>query len=194
MMNYTSDFDLIEELWNEIDSAYKNRYYHNLDHLTFMLNELDDIKYKFIIKQINNIELSIFYHDIVYEFDAVDNEEKSANKAINCLLRCESIDLDTIREVNKMILATKNHYTEESYIEYFLDIDMLILASESDVYLKYAENIRKEYWFYLEYEYNIGRKNILNKMLKTPIFKSVYYHTRYETKAIENIKKELEAL
>lgn len=89
MMNYTSDFDLIEELWNEIDSAYKNRYYHNLEHLKFMLNELDDIKYKFTIKQINDIELAIFYHDIVYEFDAVDNEEKSANKAINCLLRCE---------------------------------------------------------------------------------------------------------
>lgn len=194
MMNYTSDFDLIEELWNEIDSAYKNRYYHNLEHLKFMLNELDDIKYKFTIKQINDIELAIFYHDIVYEFDAVDNEEKSANKAINCLLRCESIDLDTIREVNKMILATKNHYTEESYIEYFLDIDMLILASEPDVYVKYAENIRKEYWFYLEYEYNIGRKNVLKQMLKTPIFKSEYYRTRYETKAIENIKKELEAL
>lgn len=194
MMNYTSDFDLIEELWNEIDSAYKNRHYHNLEHLEFMFNEFDDIIFKFTIKQINNIELAIFYHDIVYDIEAGDNEEQSAYKAINSLLRCEAIDLDTIREVNKMILATKNHCSEESYIEYFLDIDMLILASETDVYLKYSENIRKEYWFYHDESYNGGRERVLREMLKSPIFKTDYYFTRYETIARINIQKELETL
>ncbi len=72
--NFTTDKKCIETLWSEVSISYsiEIRYYHTLSHLETIYNQLKPFQLT------PTIEFSIFYHDIVYNIQERDNEEKSA--------------------------------------------------------------------------------------------------------------------
>ncbi len=183
----------IEKHWIILEKAYsqKKRYYHNLTHLENMMLSFN--KYQSEIQMKNEVCYAIFYHDIVYNAKKTDNELKSAEFALSILPKEVTINRTLVFD---MIVATKQHQQNENKdTNWLIDFDLEILAKDWDNYKAYYEQIRKEYKIYPDFLYKPGRKKALQHFLEsTNLFQTETYRTLYETKARENIRKEIAQL
>ncbi|MBM9499120.1 hypothetical protein JWG44_02480 [Leptospira sp. 201903071] len=192
---YSDDFQVCENYWNEIVRHYseKHRFYHDLSHIENLFNLLYQIKDR--IEDWDTILFSIVYHDILYDVSSHENEEKSAVIAKD---RLQSIGYpkDQIAKCASQIVATKGHSTSEDLdTNLFLDADLSILGEEWNLYSDYCKNIRKEYSIYSDGDYKIGRGKVLKHFLNMErIYKTDFFFERYEKRARENLKRELENL
>ncbi|UFH33116.1 hypothetical protein LNP04_05180 [Chryseobacterium sp. C-71] len=189
---FNQDKMLVEVFWLEIEKKYtgKGRYYHNLTHLENMFSELELVKDR--ILNFTNISFSVFYHDVIDDASSKLNEEESAEFA---MLRLEKLGLNKtdIEEIPKQILATKSHHkSENNDINYLLDADLSILGKDIESYIKYTQQIRKEYSIYPDFLYKPGRKKVLQHFLELEsIFKTEYFSEKYEIQARKNIEFEI---
>lgn len=192
---YTGDELLVNHLWLEIETHYSNeqRHYHTLKHLEHLLNQLQEIKP--FLKDWNTILFTLFYHDAIYDVLKPDNEEKSAGLAEKRMQELLVPD-EMIRCCKEQILATKTHIrSEEVDTNYFTDADLSVLGQDWETYTAYSGNVRKEYTVYSDSVYNPGRKKVLEHFLAMDrIFKTAYFHDKYEKRARENLKAEQELL
>ncbi len=189
---YTTDLDLISELWNEIQEYHSDqkRYYHTLRHLEHLLEQLSQIKDE--IDDWNTILFTLFYHDVVYDSSKSDNEEQSSKLAKKRMKQL-SVPDEQIEKCVQQIMATKSHeVSKETDTNLFTDADLSILGQPWDEYLKYAQNVRKEYAQYPKLIYQAGRKKVLRHFLKMErIFKTDCFFEKYEETARLNLEKEL---
>jgi len=194
-LKYPVEYSLIEELWAEIEKEYstENRYYHNLAHLYYMIDKV--YKFKDRLKDIGTIMFSIFYHDIVYDTNRQDNEQRSAMIATDRLAKL-GLPVDKILKCQNQILATKGHETNaDNDTNYLIDIDLAILGEIPENYKDYAKKIRSEYSSYPSPIYNDGRKKVLQSFLDMDrIFKTDECYQKYERQARENLKAEINEL
>lgn len=195
LTNYTDNDSLTNELWTEIDKNYssKKRHYHTLQHLDSLLTQLTDVKDE--IQNWNTILFTLYYHDIVYNSLKSDNEEKSAELAEKRMKQI-SVSIDTIELCKNQILATKSHIkSTDSDTNYFTDADLSVLGQNWETYSLYYKNVRKEYSIYPDFVYNPGRKKILIHFLSMDrIFKTDFFHNKFEIQAKQNLQKEIELL
>lgn len=192
---FTEDRQLINSLWNEIETRYseKGRHYHNLLHLENMFRELETVKNN--ISDFTAISFSVFYHDVIYDASSKSNEEKSAAQAEKRLGELH-LDKDRISLISAQILATKSHQrSDDGDTNYLLDADLSVLGKDFKTYLEYTQNIRKEYSIYPDFLYKPGRRKVLKHFLELEsIFKTEYFKQKYEVQAKENIATELQLL
>ncbi len=192
---FTNDQHLANSLWKEIETKYseKGRHYHHLLHLENMFRELEAVKSN--ISDFTAISFSVFYHDVIYDASSKTNEEKSAAKAEKRLTELHA-DKNNISIISEQILATKLHQkSDHEDTNYLLDADLSVLGKDFKTYLEYTQNIRKEYSIYPDFLYKPGRKKVLKHFLELEsIFKTNYFKDKYESKARENIAKELQLL
>lgn len=195
---YCSNRSLIRRCWQDIQNAYqgRRRYYHNLQHLTHLMDQAR--QYQSTFKDYDALCFSIFYHDIMYSALRKDNETRSAEFARKKLDR---LGFPTLRSnrVDKQIRATQLHQiplaSTDPDLPYFLDFDLLILASDWDRYYLYTLQIRKEYKIFPGWMYRKGRRKVLTHFLeRRRLFFTPIYFERYELRARENLKKELALL
>jgi len=179
--------------WSELVKAYskKSRHYHNLQHLQEMVTEFE--VNSAALKFPNEVLYAIFYHDVIYKATSKENELKSAQYAISILPAKANIDKDLVYD---MILATKLHqHNAVEDINWLIDFDLRILAKDWANYTIYFEQIRKEYRIYPNFMYKPGRKKALEHFLENEfIYQTKTYRTLYESKARENIQREIEYL
>lgn len=194
--NYSTDQQLIASLWEEILSFYseKTRHYHDLSHIENMLFLAFEHQEHF--NDLDTLLFSIFYHDIVYNAKYKDNEEQSASLAIERLTLL-GFPIEKIQKCNEQILATKTHLSssDDPDTDYLLDIDLSILGASWENYQKYFQGVRKEYKMYPVLLYRPGRKKVLKHFLEMDhIYKTDVFRNKFESKAKENLKRELEKL
>jgi predicted metal-dependent HD superfamily phosphohydrolase len=189
---FNQDKMMIENFWVEIEKKYseKGRHYHNLTHLENMFSELEIVKDRIV--NFTNISFSVFYHDVIYDASSKLNEEKSEEFA---KLKLEKLGLNktNIKEISAQILATKSHQkSENNDINYLLDADLSILGKDIESYIKYTQQIRKEYSMYSDLLYKPGRRKVLQHFLELEgIFKTEYFRDRYEAQTRGNIEFEI---
>lgn len=148
------------------------------------------------IKDFDTLLFSIFYHDFIYNAKFKDNEEKSAEVATDRLNQL-GVPEEMITKCHDQIIATKTHLssTDDPDTDYLLDIDLSILGDSWKKYQKYYQGVREEYNMYPDLLYRPGRKNVLKHFLKmNQIYKTEIFSNKLETKARENLKRELELL
>ncbi len=181
-----------EKHLQEILSAYSapGRYYHNLTHIEWMLQERQQLSEWF--RRPLETDFAIFYHDVIYIPGRQDNEERSAALALS-RLGSLSIEESIQIRVASMIRATASHrQTGDAETDLFLDLDLAILGSNSNEYRKYRNNIRAEYREASDKEFNSGRQAFLEELLKRPaVFLTKQFQSSRGTQAIENICNEL---
>lgn len=192
---YSENEDLINEMWMEVQLKYtaKNRFYHTLHHLENLLEQLILVK-----KEIQNwdaVLFTLFYHDLIYNPFKSDNEEKSAKLAEKRLIQI-AVPMEIIELCVEHILATKSHVISANPdTNYFTDADLSILGQNWETYLTYCNNVRKEYCIYPDITYKTGRKKVLRHFLTMErIFKTEFFHAKFENQAILNMKMELESM
>ena len=192
---YSMDQNLMESYWSEITLQYgaSHRYYHNFTHLQNMIEELSPIK-----KEIYNWELlliAVFYHDIIYQASAQDNEEQSALLAQDRLSKIHLPESDILLVYNQIIATKQHHKSIHTDTNYLLDADLSILGKDWDQYYAYCQDIRKEYAIYPDSLYYAGRKKVLTHFLNFPeIFKTDYFKGKYEDQARLNLAREINLL
>ncbi|MEQ8926998.1 MAG: hypothetical protein RLO81_14350 [Fulvivirga sp.] len=192
---YTSNNALVDTMWFDIERRYcgKNRYYHNLSHLEYMVEKA--IVCKQHLTDFDIIMFSIFYHDIIYNISRKDNEEKSADFAVGQLNRL-GVSIERIANCKRQILATKEHATDKDEdTNYLIDFDLAILGDTPEKYQKYTDNIRKEYSIFPNFLYKRGRRKVIGHFLSSDrIFKTAMFYQHYEQQARKNLAMELKKL
>ena len=170
-----------------------HRHYHNLEHIAHCLSELNSSPFK--SDQPEAVELAIWFHDVIYEPRAKNNEEESA-KFAQTILKEAGLDEGLINNVVKLILATKHDgIPEELDDQLIVDIDLSGLGQEPALFEKDGQNIRAEYdWISLE-DFQQGRAQILKKFLSRPtIYLTPYFKEKYEKRARKNLSRAIAKL
>lgn len=171
--------------------AEKHRAYHTQAHIDAMLQWSRNLEDH--IHEPDVVEWAIWYHDAIYEPTRNDNEEKSARLAQSELMVLD-FPLKKIDSVTALIRATQTHeLTDESPdCALFLDIDMSILGTPSDVYKNYTELIRKEYRWVPLFLFKKKRHAMLRNWLnRDVIFYTSVMRSHLEAQARQNLQAEL---
>lgn len=183
------------KLWDDIREKYSNprRHYHNLAHLSAMLDQLESCHD--LIHDWDCVLFALFYHDYVYKTSKNDNEEQSAQEAVKKLFLLQ-LSPSRVAFVKELILATKSHQQNKNDdVNLFTDADLSILGSDRSTYELYTRQVRKEYNIYPDLLYKPGRKKVLKHFLEMPtIFKTDFFRSRLEESARENIGWEIATL
>jgi len=156
-----------------------------------MFQELEQVKSE--VQNLDVLEFSIFYHDIVYKASRSDNEQQSAELFKK---RLSKTSFPFIQNCENQILATKKHLTSSDHdTNILLDLDLSILGQSQELYTQYAADIREEYKVYPDFLYNKGRIKVLNHFLGLEsIFKTEHFIATYERQARRNLLIELNKL
>lgn len=171
------------------------RHYHNLQHLTECLMALDQAKRSQSIPSAEAIEVALWFHDAVYDPQAGDNEERSAQLAEEVL--SEALVAPSLIEcVSHLIMTTKTHdafgETEQAWIS---DIDLSIFGQSPERFAQYESQIRQEYQWVSDAIYIPKRIEILMGFLKRPrLYLTSYFHQRLDTQARHNLNALIERL
>jgi predicted metal-dependent HD superfamily phosphohydrolase len=170
---------VVDEVFANLSQAH--RFYHTLRHVHDLLVELDSLETAPSNPQA--IELAIWYHDIVYNPKAQDNEAKSV-----ALFRrhCHQLGMasETVELVSAMIMATTHQPMNEiksSDVALFLDLDLSILSADPFRFCAYEKNVWLEFrhvpWPLRAY----FRKRLLKRFLKSPIYRTEAFQPREST-------------
>lgn len=162
------------------------RHYHTLQHLEDCLNEFSVVHDH--AEDAANIELALWFHDVVYDPKAPDNEERSAEVAVQCLSEA-GVSVDRLNKIERLVLATKTHDSSVDVdAPLLMDIDLAILGQTSERFRQYEREIRQEYAWVPEPIFREKRAAILQMFLDRPvIFQTVSFRSRYEEQARENL-------
>jgi len=166
---------------------------HTVEHIDACLRHLDTVSGETM--RTNEIELALWFHDIIYKPFSTTNEEDSAEWARE-FLRDNKADTECIDRVYSLIILTKAHEDPESNdARIMLDIDLSILGARPEVYRQFEINIRKEYKRVPSFIFKKKRKEILlNFYERHRIYNTSYFHDLLEQQAKQNLAMAIEAL
>jgi predicted metal-dependent HD superfamily phosphohydrolase len=208
----------LEEMFGFVDlllSEYETHFGRS-DVITSAPNIIDFDAYRAVI------ELSVFFHDAIYNPKSGTNEEDSAKLFLqfvedlfgnNHVVASDSLSKLTkewsgFNTVKRFIIATKSHSLDDTnikdeeipFLQIFLDADMAVLGKTPQAYEYYASLIRKEYAHVPLDVYCDKRAEILQSFIGSvgDNLKTVYLneHMReaLEDRAITNLKREIAIL
>lgn len=184
--------DLVKQVFQEMIAAYSSpeRHYHSIAHLVHILATIQSLQPDNKIA----VQLAAWFHDVVYNSQAQDNEERSADLAEQAL-RSLQVEPETITIVRQLILCTKHHQANDRDSEILLDADLAILGAAPADYQNYAAAIRQEYAWVPDDQYRTGRTQVLENFLQRDrIFLTSQLFEQLEASARRNLQAELQFL
>jgi len=156
-----------DKAFNPLVAAYSTpgRYYHTLKHIDRILSTIQILQG--YTNNLPAVQLAAWFHDVVYDSQAQDNEERSADYASE-LLSNLGIPETIISTVTRLILNTKDHQAavNDYDSQVLLDADLGILATDPVQYREYTHAIRQEYAWVAEEDYIRGRQQVLEGFLR----------------------------
>jgi predicted metal-dependent HD superfamily phosphohydrolase len=183
-----------EAAWQDLKNRYQesHRHYHDLSHVYFCLGQLDLVAS--LLDDRDAAEMSLWYHDVIYEPGAADNETRSAG-----LFARHTADLfpdEFVANVRGLIMATKHpEIVDEGDARYITDIDLSSFALSWDGFRRDNENLREEQSDLADASYYAGKKGFLIGLSRRPrIFRTDFFHDLYEARARSNIQRYLAEL
>lgn len=184
--------ELEQKVFLDLVTAYSSpeRFYHNLEHINQVLEIIEQMKSRSL--DYISVQLAAWFHDVIYDPQAQDNEEKSAEYA-EAKLHSLKIPQIIINRVKYLILTTKNHQALPTDIDnqIFLDADLSILGATQWEYQTYAQAIRKEYSWMSDVDYQIGRQRVLTQFLQRKrLYLTDYAYKKFEKQANHNLQLE----
>ena len=187
--------DVALEVYRDLRERYdeSHRYYHNFDHVTYCLEQLDAVREE--LDSPWDFELAIWFHDAIYKPISRNNEEESADLARQQLRRM-GVPSAKKAAVHHFVMLTKHPTVPQSLDEeYLIDIDLAILGEPPEVFNTYERNIRKEYKWVPGFVFRRKRAKLIQRILaQKSIYRSERFRDEREAQARENITAALAAL
>jgi len=177
--------------FTDLVAAYSspNRYYHNLKHIYHVISTIDILQV--YTQDLAAVKLAAWFHDVIYNTQSQDSEEKSADYAAK-ILENLAIPDNNINIVHQLILNTKYHQGNDLNSHVLLDADLAILAAKPIEYQEYSQAIRQEYAWVSELEYITGRRQVLERFLQRErIYFTPLMFDSAEQSARDNLEREI---
>ena len=179
--------------WAIIDDAYAepHRHYHDKQHLSHCLDELDIARGT--IPHPDRVEMALWFHDVVNEPGKPDNEARSADLFLD--LASGVMPGDFVTAVVELIRVTTHRHPPEDLDQRFIcDIDLASFGCPWECYLHDTNKVKAEFTGSAE-EYYGKKRGFLEAMLRRPrIFLTDLFNARYEQQARENIRRLLDLI
>jgi predicted metal-dependent HD superfamily phosphohydrolase len=179
----TLDVQPPQAVFKQLIQAYSapDRFYHNLVHIEDCLSIIDQTGPLAVHSE--EVELAIWFHDVVYDTRQSDNEHKSAVWA-KAAVQQAGLSNAIAERVSFLILATRhNQELTDRDAQFIVDVDLSILGREAAIFWQYEENIRKEYAWVPAPLFRQRRIAILNGFLER---QHIYYHLKFREMFEEN--------
>ena len=183
-------FDLSkhDDTYDKLIAAYseKHRAYHTLDHIEACFRHLDAVKDDTVHP--HEIELALWFHDVIYAPFSKTNEEDSAELA-KAFLEKNNVSAEVTKRIHDLIILTKDHAVPRSNdARFMLDIDLSILGASEHIYAQFEKDVRTEYKKVPAFIFKKKRKDILRSFAKRPhIYHTTYFSERLESQAKKNL-------
>jgi predicted metal-dependent HD superfamily phosphohydrolase len=192
----------VTKLWKGLEWKYRQRAYHNLQHLGECLAVFEKIFGKdFTTDQKKIIQVAIIIHDLTEDNQAHIGVLRSAAHAEEVGIKVLGLTLERAELVGKLIKAT-DHTLERYQILQKLgkgkgwveraclaihDIDLWILAAPLERFKEYELGVRNEYRQVSVREYQKGRLKVMKGLLANPLYLTKKCFSLYEGKARKNL-------
>ncbi len=193
LSKYTDDNIFIASAFGQLFKNYTDikRVYHHITHVIHLLKLLDEYALR-----INNNEVlyfAIWYHNAVFYARRNNSFELSAALAKEKLTKAR-LPAEMTEKIERYILAVKEYISDGTNdLNYFLDFDLSIYASDRTIYEVYVRQLREEWHFYPSFLLRARRKKFLSDLLeKNFIYNTEEFRTSSEKIARDNIRFELE--
>lgn len=183
------------EWYERVMNAYNepHRHYHSRQHLAECLAEFEAARH--LTQEPVAAELALWFHDVVYDPKAADNEEQSAALAVQCMEDC-GVGGAVPNRVSRLILATKHHEPgPDGDSAVVIDVDLAILGRADARFREYEAQIQREYGWVPGTLYASKRAEILERFLaRERIFATDWFADKYERQARRNLEASIHAL
>ena len=171
-----------------LDSYFEpHRHYHTGAHIDACLHAFDSAR--FLAESEGEVEAALWFHDMVYDPRASDNERASADIASQ-FLASEGLPSPACARVHALVIATmhdKEPTEQDSRL--VVDIDLSILGQDPKVYDQFELAIREEYEWVPWPLYCQKRAEILRSFLdRKSIYLTEPLRERYEPPARINLE------
>jgi predicted metal-dependent HD superfamily phosphohydrolase len=179
---------------DELLAAYADpaRGYHDLRHLTEVLDRLDELAAAGEPFEREPVVLAAWFHDAVYD-GASGAEERSARWAGEALAH----DPALAAEVARLVRLTVHHWPadDDRSGAALCDADLAILAAPPGRYAEYVADVRREYAHVPDDAFHAGRAAVLRDLQAKPhLFHTAYARAHWEAPARANLTGELTSL
>ncbi len=169
------------------------RGYHDVRHLTEVLDRLDEIADQLTGEEVDPTALALaaWFHDAVYD-GGPEAEERSAAWAEEALAHTPYA-----ADVARLVRVTEAHDPAADDVagQALSDADLAILASERLRYDEYVAGVRRDYAHVSDTDFAAGRAAVLRDLLgRDRLFRTAYARARWEPQARLNLRRELDAL
>lgn len=174
------------------------RSYHTIERIERVVSLIEDLAAvpSSAPKDLPATELAGFFHDIVYDPRASDNEQQSA-KLAGVWLDGLGVLPEVIEETQRLILLTAEHEASagDRNAAALLDADLADLGAEPFVYDRYSNDLRNEHAWMSEADYATLRRKLLERILaREYIYRTPLCRSTLEPAARVNLRRELERL
>lgn len=181
--------------YEEVHARYTeaHRRYHSPEHISHCLQQFDAART--LLDNADAVELAVWYHDVVYDIGAVDNEARSA-KMFRRHARGELSDAMTAT-VHDLIMVTMHlcALPTTSDQAYFVDIDLSSFGLPQERFLRDSVAVREEFAHIPDAQFYAGQKKFLLALVSREHFCfTTFFRDRHERAARENITSYLQML
>ncbi|TDT17578.1 putative metal-dependent HD superfamily phosphohydrolase [Ilumatobacter fluminis] len=176
----------------------EGRHYHTARHVRWVVQHVRTLAPAADVADadLDIVVAAAFFHDVVYDPTASDNETASAAMARRALTDLGWPPEPTERAAT-MIEATANHGADcvDRATCVMLAADLGVLAAEPGAYSDYVRNVRKEYGHLDDASWRAGRTAFVRSMLeRASIFPASLRLEQWEKRARANFTAELAAM
>ncbi len=177
----------------------QHRHYHTLAHVEDCFREFDAFQAAhpaFLSDEMwHAAELALWFHDVIHEPRAGDNEERSAD-FFEAVATEAMFPSDFIACVRRLILATKIDTPSPAAEEQVtIDCDLASLGYAPEIFKRSGAAIRNEYGFLPERDFAETRRAAFLRLSQRPrIFQTEFMRLRYERQARANLAAALGGL
>jgi len=178
-------FAQVEDHYNE-----PHRRYHTPGHITHCLEQFDAARA--LMQHPDSVELAIWYHDVIYDVGASDNELQSAK-----LLRRHADDAlpgDLVQRVHDLIMVTVHGLLEPACLDqaFMVDIDLSSFGLPWQRFLRDSVAVREEFPHMSDAQFYPRQREFLAGLLAREHFCATdFFRKRHETRARRNITRYL---
>lgn len=182
------NFSRNQDVFTLLMSAYSEngRFYHTTEHVSACIGHLDKVSAEIDFPR--EVEIALWFHDVIYKPFSSSNEQESADMAASFLAEHGATSAEIAR-VHRLIMMTEHKVPAQTKDESALvDIDLSILGADEATYAIFEKGIRKEYRLVPWFIYRKKRAEVLRGFLHRPkIYTSGLFPESMECQARENL-------
>ena len=180
-----------DDVYDEVHAYYSEpgRYYHTPKHIEHCLIQFDLTAGD--MENADAVEMAIWFHDLIFDFDAQDNELQSARRFVE--LANDSMDAEfKIRVYDLIMVTAPPRLPKTTDQEFMLDIDLSSFGLPWDDFVRDSTAVRQESPQLSDAEFYPGQRAFLESLvIRDHFYFTEFFRTRIEETARSNIKRHL---